>query len=624
MLRADSDGSDWKPVAFFSRKLRPAEQNYSAFDRELLAAYLAIRHFRYFLEGRPFTLFTDHKPLTFAISKISDPWSPRQQRHLAYVSEFTTDVRHNEGKANTVADTLSRGEISAISSPQPGVDYKAMAAAQRTDASITAVPTATTGLVIRDIPLDHYGNSISCDISTGRPRPLVPDTWQRTVFDAVHDLSHPSIRATKQLVAAKFVWPGLRKQVGIWAKACLRCQAAKVHRHTTAPVDQFVPATRRFDHIHVDIVGPLPPSQNYRYLLTVVDRFTRWPEAIPLVDAQTTTCAKALALHWIARFGVPAELTSDRGSQFTSELWATLSQLNGTRLHRTTAYHPQSNGIVERFHRHLKSALMARLTGPDWIDELPWVLLGIRTVPKEDLECSSAEMVYGAPLTVPGDFLPRGQDTDDVAQFLPRLRETVRKLAPRPPVPHGTRPSSVPTALADSRFVFVRRDSHCPPLTPPYEGPYKVLVHGDKSFVLDYGNRRPDDADRGCQTSPSRSSTYRRGDEIWPPRQTPGTLYSPLTGAGGGSVADWPTGQSLFLISHPDVKLVNILLSTTRVSLVQNKFVFCQLRVHYKCVIFIIFYATGLLRSWKYPYFGILQIVSMATNYFVLFKIHIK
>ena len=238
-----------------------------------------------------------------------------------------------------------------------------------------------------------------------------------------------------------------------------------------------LPATRRFDHIHVDIVGPLPPSQNYRYLLTVVDRFTRWPEAIPLVDAQTTTCAKALALHWIARFGVPAELTSDRGSQFASELWATLSQLNGTRLHRTTAYHPQSNGIVERFHRHLKSALMARLTGPDWIDELPWVLLGIRTVLKEDLGCSSAEMVYGAPLTVPSTWSAR-------------LRETIRKLAPRPPVPHGTKPSSVPNALADSRFVFVRRDSHRPPLTPPYEGPYKVLVHGNKSFVLDYGTRQ--------------------------------------------------------------------------------------------------------------------------------------
>ena len=122
--------------------------------------------------------------------------------------------------------------------------------------------------------------------------------------------------------------------------------------------------------------------------------------------------------------------------------------------------------------------MIPRLNGPNWIDELPWVLHGIRTVPKEDLDCSSAEMVYGAPLTVPGDFLPRGQT------------ETVRGLASRPPVPHGTRPSSVPATLANSSYVFVRRDSHRPPLTPPYEGPYKVLTHGDKTFLLDYGNRQ--------------------------------------------------------------------------------------------------------------------------------------
>ena len=72
--------------------------------------------------------------------------------------------------------------------------------------------------------------------SRKRPRPLVPDTWQRTVFDAVHGFSHPSIRTTKKMFAAKFVWPGLQKQVGIWPKACLRCQAAKAHRHTTGPV----------------------------------------------------------------------------------------------------------------------------------------------------------------------------------------------------------------------------------------------------------------------------------------------------------------------------------------------------------------------------------------------------
>ena len=164
------------------------------------------------------------------------------------------------------------------------------------------------------------------------------------------------------MVAEKFIWRCLNNQVGAWAKSCLRCQAAKFHRHTASPVAHFAPTTRRFDHVHVDLVGPLPPSQNHHHLFTAVDRCTMWAVAIPLVDAQTTTCASAFAAYCrVARFGVPSDMASDRGSQFTYELWCVLSQLHGTRLHRTSAYHLQSNRRVERFHRHLKSALMARL-----------------------------------------------------------------------------------------------------------------------------------------------------------------------------------------------------------------------------------------------------------------------
>ncbi|KAK3797528.1 hypothetical protein RRG08_054561 [Elysia crispata] len=95
----------------------------------------------------------------------------------------------------------------------------------------------------------------------------------------------------------------------------------------------------------------------------------------------------------------------NRGPQFTSALWNEVANKLGIQVHRTTAYHPQSNGLVERFHRTLKAALKARLQGPRWTDELPWVLLGLRTVPKEDLDTSSAELVYGEPLTVPGVLL---------------------------------------------------------------------------------------------------------------------------------------------------------------------------------------------------------------------------
>ena len=206
-----------------------------------------------------------------------------------------------------------------------------------------------------------------------------------------------------------------------------------------------------------------------------MDRFTRWPEAVPLMDMTTLSCAWALIATWITRFGVPTHISSDRGSQFTSELWTAVGQLLGTQYHHTTAYHPQANGLVERLHHHLKSALRTKLHGPNWLDILPWVLLGIRTAPKDDLNTSSAEFVYGFPLTVPGDFVPSSSSiTPSALTFLPILREKVQILAPVPTTQHGSFSFSVPPDLMTSAFVFVHQDAHRTPLRKPYVGPYKV------------------------------------------------------------------------------------------------------------------------------------------------------
>ena len=481
----------WQPLAFFSRQLRPAEEKYSAFDRELLALYLAVRHFRYFLEGRNFTAFTDHKPLIFAFAKVSDPWSARQQRHLTAISEYTTCIKHIAGKSNEVADALSRTVINAVHQNlmEPGIDFTAMATAQQNDQEMAAYRTAISGLTLQDVQFGPTDATLLCDVSTGQPRPIVPAAFRRTVFDAIHGLSHPSIRTTQKLLTDRYVWHGIRKQVGIWAKTCKPCQEAKIQRHTKAPLQTFDVPHRRFDHINIDLVGPLPSSQGYTHLLTIIDRFSRWPEAIPLKGTDTETCARALVFHWISRFGLPLDITSDRGSQFTSKLWTAITKLLGSKLHHTTAYHPQANGLVERFHRHLKSAIRARLTTPNWLDELPWVLLGIRTAPKEDLHCSSAELVYGTPLTVPGDFVatPRGQH--DSATVLPHLRELVSKFVPTPTSGHGGSKVSVPHALQSSKYVFIRRDAHRTPLQRPYEGPFHVLERGPKFFKIDIGGK---------------------------------------------------------------------------------------------------------------------------------------
>ena len=180
----------------------------------------------------------------------------------------------------------------------------------------------------------------------------------------------------------------------------------------------------------MDLVGPLPSSSGYTHLLTIIDRTTRWPEAIPLSSTSSSDCARALFSSWISRFGVPIVITSDRGPQFISSLWCSLCALLGIERAPTTAYHPQANGLVERFHRQLKDALRSRLAGSNWFLHLPWVLLGLRIAPKEATQVSSAELVYGTTLTVPGEFL--GAPELPPEDFLRRLRLV---LAQQPPIP---------------------------------------------------------------------------------------------------------------------------------------------------------------------------------------------
>ncbi|CAI5666193.1 unnamed protein product [Oreochromis niloticus] len=131
---------------------------------------------------------------------VSDPWSARQQRQLAAISEFTTDIQHVAGKSNHVADCLSRVLVSPV---YVGIDYAAMAAEQRADPDILALQSTKTGLVLEDTPVWDGGPHLLCDVSTGRPRPVVPLSWRRRVFDSVHALSHPGVRASVKLVSAR-------------------------------------------------------------------------------------------------------------------------------------------------------------------------------------------------------------------------------------------------------------------------------------------------------------------------------------------------------------------------------------------------------------------------------------
>ena len=368
----------WQPLSFFSKNQTPAETHYSAFDRKLLAVYATIRHFRHNLEGRYFFVNTDHKPLTFVMSTVTERPSLRQTRQLAFIAEFTTDIRYVKGETNFVAYALSRPTVSFIDNTST-INYKDLGTDQALDTEFTQLRHSKSSTINFKLLESFDNNLIWCDGSTGHIRPYVTAKFRKQVFSNLHGLGHPSHRATKPLINTRFVWHGMNIDIAKWCRSCDGCQTAKISRHNKPVFGKFDEPTERFDYIHLDIVGPLPYADGFRYLLTCVDRFTPWPEAILLVDIRAETVADAFFSWWIARFGTRATITMDRGTQFESKLWDGLCNQFGIVRNRTTSYHLQSNGMVERFHRQLKAAIMAHESPNPRTTTLPAVLLGERS-----------------------------------------------------------------------------------------------------------------------------------------------------------------------------------------------------------------------------------------------------
>nr|VZI14317.1 unnamed protein product [Spirometra erinaceieuropaei] len=293
----------------------------------------------------------------------------------------------------------------------------------------------------------------------------------------LNNFSQPGSRATDKLASDCLVWLWMHKGLKAWTRACLGCQWNRAQRCIKVPIGTFLTSDAQFNHVHLEILGPLPLFNGCSYFLICVDRFTRWPEAIPLPDITVPTVVKPFLSRWVVIIGVPSTITTDRGC---------------TRIH-TTAYHPAANAIVKRFYRQLKASLRAADDPENKTDHLPMVLLDIHPSFKSDLDCSVAELVFDNTVRVLGQMISPNPTVvfEEPNSLLNPLRQFMRTLSPVPPKPSVSE-SYLEKDLAMCSNVYIRSDRVCRLLGPPYDVLFWGYLSWDEELRIQCGTHEED------------------------------------------------------------------------------------------------------------------------------------
>ena len=239
---------------------------------------------------------------------------------------------------------------------------------------------------------------------------VLPESKRKRVLELAHEkLGHMGARRVKSLIRQKFAWPGMGQEVIRHCRSCVPCQKGAKNPARKVPLVERAVLTEPFEVMAVDLVGPLPVGKGgYRYLLTAICMASRWPEAIPLRKMTARAVAAGL-VEIFSRTGIPLQLVSDQGTQFVGKVVKQLCESLHIDRIRTTPYHPEGNGVVERMHGTLGPMLTkASAEGLDWVGQVPFAMFALRSAPNRDSLYSPFELVYGRQVRTPLDILHQG------------------------------------------------------------------------------------------------------------------------------------------------------------------------------------------------------------------------
>lgn len=461
-------------ISFSSARLNATQTNYHVNELECLAAIWAIRRYRPYLEDKPFILRTDSKALTW-LQQTKDERS-KLTRWALLLQEFTFNIQHCPGRLNELPDALSRqpddtpvehdDDVARLIPPQLTLLTAELPAAikeaQRQDEGVRRLINRWTSatnhgpLEPGDAGLIHF-YKVQDDLLWHRHRPndqlVVPDHLQLQVMHHYHDsdtAGHPGGDETTRAIMSHYYWPRMKPTIRRYVSQCLLCAAVKRGPVQAPAALTAHKASKPWDIVSVDFMGPyLLSADKNRFVIVVMDLFSRWVEAKAVESITTPTTTRYLQHEVFERFGYPRAIITDNGPQFHSRAWDNALEQWGAQHWTTPIYHPRANP-VERRNQEIKKCIRTSLQGRNprhWDRHLPGALFNLRTRANAATGVTPSRALLGYDLPRPGDWfiaapgqpqVPREQLFYEMNRHQRRYRRRyVRPENPRQPYRPG-------------------------------------------------------------------------------------------------------------------------------------------------------------------------------------------
>ncbi|KAD5802337.1 hypothetical protein E3N88_13697 [Mikania micrantha] len=392
-----------KVIAYASRQLKIHEKNYTTHDLELGAVVFALKIWRHYLYGTKCMIYTDHKSLQHILDQKM--LNMRQRRWVELLNDYDCEIRYHPGKANVVADALSRKErVKPLRVKALGMTIKTSLIPHIKEAqqqALQAMNYPAEGLKGLDKKLGvktdwvlYFKNRIWVPLF-GNSRTIILDEAHKSRYSI-----HPGADKMYKDLKDFYWWPGMKKHIAEYVGRCLTCLKVKAeHQRPSGLLQQPEIPMWKWEQISMDFITKLPrTSHNHDSIWVIVDRLTKSAHFIPIrEDYSMDRFAKLYINEIVSRHGVPISIISDRDSRFTSRFWQTLQNALGTQINMSTAYHPQTDGQTERTNQTLEDMLRSCVIdfGGSWDIHLPLVEFSYNNSYHTSIKCAPFEALYG-------------------------------------------------------------------------------------------------------------------------------------------------------------------------------------------------------------------------------------